>query len=152
MANSETLYPNTTYTGETGSTGDYTGMAHGSRDNESIRERVSNMSNQARDRASEFGRKSADAIDRGLDTAAGKLHDTAESLRMKAGTGGDKMSQFATTAADKLDATARYFRDHHTRDMVSGMESMVRRNPGASLAAALAVGVLIGAAMKRDRY
>jgi ElaB/YqjD/DUF883 family membrane-anchored ribosome-binding protein len=110
------------------------------------------MTNEARDRAAEFGRNTADAIDRSLDTAAGKLHDTAESLRMRAGTGGDKMSSFATTAADKLDATARYFREHHTRDMVTGVESVVRRNPGASLAAALAVGVLIGASMKRDRY
>jgi len=35
--------------------------------------------------------------------------------------------------------------------MVSGVESAVRRHPGASLAAALAVGFLIGTAMRRDR-
>jgi ElaB/YqjD/DUF883 family membrane-anchored ribosome-binding protein len=85
-----------------------------------------------------------------MDAAAGKLSSTAESLRMKAGEGNDRMSQLASNTADKLDATARYMRDHHTREMVSGVESMVRRNPGASMCAALAVGFLIGAAMKRD--
>jgi ElaB/YqjD/DUF883 family membrane-anchored ribosome-binding protein len=35
--------------------------------------------------------------------------------------------------------------------MVAGVETVVRRNPGASLCAALAVGFLIGTAMKRDR-
>jgi len=72
---------------------------------------------------------------------------------MGAGAGEDKVSHLASTAADKLDATARYFREHHTRDMVTGVESLVRQNPGASICAALAIGFLIGTAMKRDsRY
>jgi ElaB/YqjD/DUF883 family membrane-anchored ribosome-binding protein len=118
-----------------------------------VRDRVSDLTNQAREKANELGRKSAEAIDRNLDAAAGKLSSTADSLRNRAGVGEDKVSQLATTAADKLDATARYFRDHHTRDMVSGVESLVRQNPGASICAALAIGFLIGTAMKRDnRY
>lgn len=142
MANNETTYP-------TPST--YTGGATGA-GNEGIRDRVSNVTNQAKEKAAEFGRQTADTIDRNLDTAASKLQSTAESLRMRAGTGSDKVSNLATNAADKLDATARYFREHHTRDMVSDFESMVRRNPGASLGAALAVGFLLGATLKRDRY
>jgi ElaB/YqjD/DUF883 family membrane-anchored ribosome-binding protein len=132
--------------------GNYPGSRSGER-TENVRERVTDFTHQAKEKANEFGRKSADAIDRNLDAAAGKLSSTADSLRMRAGTGGDRVSQLATTAADKLDATARYFRDHHTREMVSGVESLVRRNPGASMCAALAIGFLLGAAMKRDnRY
>jgi ElaB/YqjD/DUF883 family membrane-anchored ribosome-binding protein len=148
-------YPPATYTGNTGNmpgSGWESGNS-GTVNTEGVRERVSDMTQQAREKANQFGRKSADAIDRNLDAAAGKLASTADSLRTRAGTGGDRVSHMATTAADKLDATARYFRDHHTRDMVSGAESLVRRNPGASICAALAIGFLLGAAMKKDnRY
>lgn len=140
-------YSTGTYTADPTNTG-MTGTHPGSTEN--VRERVSDFTNQAKEKANQFGRRSAETIDRNMDAAAGRLSSTADSLRMRAGTGGDRMSQLASTAADKLDATARYMRDHHTREMVSGMESLVRRNPGASICAALAVGFLIGAAIKRD--
>jgi len=148
-------YSTGTYTADpnTGATSGSGVGSTGARTGENVRERVSDLTSQAKEKANEFGRKSADTIDRNLDAAAGKLSSTADSLRMRAGTGNDKVRQLATTAADKLDATARYFRENHTRDMVSGMETLVRRNPGASMCAALAVGFLIGTAMKKDnRY
>jgi ElaB/YqjD/DUF883 family membrane-anchored ribosome-binding protein len=146
-------YPtSTTYPAEGGGSWNEPGST-GGRTTEGVRERVSDFTNQAREKANEFGRKSADTIDRNLDAAAGRLSSTAESLRARAGTGEDRVSHLASTAADKLDATARYFREHHTRDMVTGVESLVRQNPGASICAALAIGFLIGTAMKRDsRY
>jgi len=116
-----------------------------------VRERVNEFGNQARERANDFGRRSAQTIDRNIDAAAGKLQSTADSIRNRAGVGDDRVSQMATTAADKLDATARYFRDHHTADMVSGFDHLIRRNPGATLCVALSVGFLLGMAMKRDR-
>jgi len=145
-------YSTGTYTADPTSTGvgDTQSGSTGSRPMENVRERVSDFTHQAKEKANEFGRKSADAIDRNMDAAANKLSSTADSLRMRAGTGSDRMSHLATTAAEKLDATARYMREHHTREMVSGMESLVKRNPGASMCAALAVGFLIGVAMKRD--
>lgn len=143
MPNNDPYPTSTTYAGDAPNTGT----------TEGVRERVSDLTNQAREKAGELGRKSAEAIDRNLDAAAGKLSSTAESIRTQAGVGEEKVRQMATTAADKLDATARYFRDHHTRDMVSGVGTLVRENPGASLCAALAIGFLIGTAMKRDtRY
>ena len=141
MPNNETTYPTTsTYTGGTGA------------GNEGIRDRVTNMTSQAKEKAAEIGRQTADTIDRNLDTAASKLQNTADSLRTRAGAGTDKVSNLATNAADKLDATARYFREHHTREMVSDFETLVRRNPGASLGTALAIGFLLGATLKRDKY
>jgi ElaB/YqjD/DUF883 family membrane-anchored ribosome-binding protein len=153
MANNDP-YPSTGgFQGNQGTTGTttYPGSST-SGTAENVRERVNEFGSQAREKANEMGRKSAETIDRNLDAAAGKLQSTAESLRNRAGMGHDKMSQMATTAADKLDATARYFRDHHTADMVSGFDHMVRRNPGASLCAALGVGFLLGMAMRKDRY
>lgn len=147
-------YPTTgTFPGNQGTTGSTTFPgSSGPGTEENIRERVSGLGNQAREKANDLGRKSAQTIDRNIDAAAVKLQSTAESLRNRAGMGSDKVSHMATTAADKLDATARYFRDHHTADMMSGFDHMVRRNPGASLCAALGVGFLLGMAMKKDRY
>jgi ElaB/YqjD/DUF883 family membrane-anchored ribosome-binding protein len=61
------------------------------------------------------------------------------------------MTGAAQTAAEKLDATAQYLRTHDTNDLMSGMESWTRRNPGAALGGALAVGFLIGMSLSRDR-
>jgi ElaB/YqjD/DUF883 family membrane-anchored ribosome-binding protein len=61
------------------------------------------------------------------------------------------VNEIATATADTIENTARYLRDHDTSDMVAGVESLVRRNPGAALASALAVGFLIGTTMRRDR-
>lgn len=144
---SDPLYPSaTSFPGESGTT------TTGNTGTQDFKHKVSEVTSQAKQKASELGRTTADTIDRNLDTAAGKLQQTADSLRGRAGMGTDKMSQLAGTAAEKLDATARYLREHNSRDMVSGFDQMIRRNPGASLAAALAVGFLLGSAMKKDRY
>jgi ElaB/YqjD/DUF883 family membrane-anchored ribosome-binding protein len=61
------------------------------------------------------------------------------------------VNEIATATADKIENTARYLRENSTSDMVAGAESLVRRNPGASLCAALAVGFMIGTAMRKDK-
>jgi ElaB/YqjD/DUF883 family membrane-anchored ribosome-binding protein len=105
------------------------------------------MASQAKNTAADWGRSAAGAVDRNLHTAAGALENTASKLRDKA----PAVNELATATATKIESTARYLREHDTSDMVSGVESVVRRNPGASLCAALAVGFLIGTAMRRDR-
>jgi ElaB/YqjD/DUF883 family membrane-anchored ribosome-binding protein len=152
MPNNDPFSTTGTYGDQPGRTGTTYPGSQETGTTEGLRERVSDITHQAREKANEFGRRSADTIDRNLDAAAGKLRSTANSLRERAGSGTDKISNLATTTAEKLDATAQYFRDHHTRDMVSGVGQLVRKNPGASLCAALAIGFLLGAAMKRDRY
>ncbi|HYP12859.1 MAG TPA: hypothetical protein VEQ63_02960 [Bryobacteraceae bacterium] len=148
---SDPTYPTTSsFPGSVGSTGNPSG-APGSTST-GVRDKITGVTSQARDKAAELGRNAADTLDRNLENAASKLQNTADTLRSKAGMGTDKVSQLAGTAADKLDATARYFQNHQTRDMLSDLEQVIRRNPGASLGAALAVGFLIGTAMKKDRY
>jgi len=115
-----------------------------------IKERVSEMASQAKSTASEWGRTAASTVDRNMKTAAGALEQTATALRDRVPESG-MVNEYGTAAAEKIQSTARYLREHDTGDLVSGMESMVRRNPGVSLCAALAVGFLIGSAMKRDR-
>jgi ElaB/YqjD/DUF883 family membrane-anchored ribosome-binding protein len=115
-----------------------------------IKSKVSDMATQAKNTAADWGRSAAGVMDRNLHSAAGALENTASALRGHAPTSG-RANEFATATADKIESTARYLREHDTNDMVAGVESMVRRNPGASICAALAVGFLIGTALKRDR-
>jgi ElaB/YqjD/DUF883 family membrane-anchored ribosome-binding protein len=115
-----------------------------------IKSKVSGMATQAKNTASDWGRSAATAVDRNLQSAAGALENTAHAIRDRVPAQG-KVNDIATKTADKIESTARYLREHDTSDMVSGMESLVRRNPGASMAAALAVGFLIGTAMRKDR-
>lgn len=108
---------------------------------------ASEMAGQAKQKASELGRTAADTVDRNVHTAASKLESAASSLRNSGVSSGGALTSVAHKAADSLDATARYFRDYNTRDVFSGLEQTIRSNPGASLAAALAVGFLIGSAL-----
>jgi len=116
-----------------------------------MKERLSQTTGRVKDKAADLGRSAAHNIDRNLDKTASALHNAASSLRGRVGAGG-KMSDMAHTAADKMEATANYFDHHHTREMMTDLEHVVRRNPGASLAAAVGLGFLIGMSMKRDRY
>jgi ElaB/YqjD/DUF883 family membrane-anchored ribosome-binding protein len=118
--------------------------------NAGMKGKVSDMASHAKNTAAEWGRSAATSVDRNMKSAAGALENTAHALRDRAPAAG-KVNEIATATADKIENTARYLRDHDTRDMVAGVESMVRRNPGAALASALAVGFLIGTAMRRDR-
>jgi ElaB/YqjD/DUF883 family membrane-anchored ribosome-binding protein len=116
-----------------------------------IRNRMSNVTSQFRNTAADFGRSTATTLDRNIDNAAGALQRAAETLRNRAGTGEGKVNHFANTTADKLETTARYFRDHHTQDMVKQAEDAARRRPGMAIGIALGVGFLLGMALKRDR-
>jgi len=115
-----------------------------------IKDKVTDMASQAKNTAADWGRSAATAVDKNLQSAAGALETTASALRDRVPATG-KVNEIATATADKIESTARYLRDHDTSDMVAGAETLVRRNPGASLCAALAVGFLIGTAMRKDR-
>ena len=116
--------------------------------------RVSDTASQAREKASEYGRSAVDKLDQGRHSAAGALQRTASTLR---NSGGGRMGDVANRAADKIERTATYMRDHDVRDMVSDVEGAVRRNPGPSLLIAAAFGFLLGSAIRsgssdRHRY
>ncbi|HYP06910.1 MAG TPA: hypothetical protein VER03_11825 [Bryobacteraceae bacterium] len=127
-----------------------TGTGAGGNNKAGIKDKVSDMASHAKTTAADWSRSATTAVDRNIKSAAGALESTASTLRERA-PGSGKVNEIATATADKIETTARYLREHDTRDMVAGVESIVRRNPGPSLAAALAVGFLIGTAMRKDR-
>jgi len=110
------------------------------------------VTSQVKDKVANAGRAAADKIDAnrqgaasGLESAANTLHQKADSLP-----GGEKVSNLAHAAADKLGATADYVRRHDVSSMTSDLERIVRRNPGPALLTAVIAGFLVGRAMSND--
>jgi ElaB/YqjD/DUF883 family membrane-anchored ribosome-binding protein len=116
------------------------------------KERVSDATTTAKQKATEAGRQATEQIDtrRGptadaLENAAATVHERAEDLP-----GGETVRSVAHSAADKLESTAGYIREKDVRAMLSDVENMVRRNPGPSLLIAAGIGFLIGRAFRED--
>jgi ElaB/YqjD/DUF883 family membrane-anchored ribosome-binding protein len=113
---------------------------------------ISDTAEKAQAKAQELGRSVQGKIDENRGPAADKLHDVASTLHEKADSlpGGEKVADLAHSAADKVEATAGYVRDHDVQDMMADLENVVRRHPGQSLVAAAAVGFLLGRAFRSD--
>jgi ElaB/YqjD/DUF883 family membrane-anchored ribosome-binding protein len=117
-------------------------------DSSTLGDKLSGTARKVKDKVSEMGQTAVDKIDdnrdtaaEGLEKAAMALHENAEGLP-----GGEKVSEMAHVTAQKLNSTAEYVRDHDVKGMMTDVESLVRKNPGPSLFAAVAVGFLIGRA------
>lgn len=119
---------------------------------QNVKDKVADAAATARQKVSDAGRQATDKIDekRGptadaLENAASTLHQKAEDLP-----GGETVRSVAHSAAERLESTAGYIREHDVRAMLSDVEDMVKRNPGPSLLIAAAIGFLIGRAFRED--
>lgn len=119
---------------------------------QTMKDKVTEAAATAKQKVSEAGRQATDRIDekRGpaadaIESAASTIHEKAESLP-----GGETVRSVAHSAADKLESTAGYIREHDVRAMFSDVEDIVKRNPGPSLLIAVAVGFLIGRAFRGE--
>ena len=118
----------------------------------SMTDELSNRASEAKQKVSDMARNAADAMDEGRSRAAEGLDSAAETLKDRARNlpGGERVTEFAHAAADRLGKAADYVRDNDVRRMVSDVESVVSKNPGPSLLIAAAFGFLVGRAMTRD--
>ena len=117
-----------------------------------LKDKVTDAAVKVKEKTEEFGKSVQNKIDEQrtpatdtLHTAASKLHESAENLP-----GGEKVTSIAHGAADKLEATAGYIRDHDVQAMMTDVENVVRRFPGRSLLIAAGVGFLLGRALRSD--
>lgn len=112
--------------------------------------KLTDSASQLKSKVSELGRKAADKIDTGMDAAASGLDRAAATLHEKAENlpGVDRLRDMTHATADKLSATAGCVREYDVETMVTGVRSMVRNNPGPSLAIAGVVGFLVGRAFR----
>ena len=110
--------------------------------------RASEAANQASDKASEMGRQAMDRVDQSRGTVAQGIERTADALRSKMPEGA---AEYARPAADAMERAADYIRTHDLRTMGGDLTTAVRQHPGPSMIAAVAVGFLLGVAMRRER-
>ena len=102
---------------------------------ETVKEAASTLSDR--------GSRQRETAARGLRQAATVLHDNAGKF------GGGRASSAAHRVADGIDSTATYLEDHDLSDMKEDMMQMCRRYPAQSLLSALAIGFLLGRALRR---
>lgn len=117
-----------------------------------VKQQVTDAASTAKQKISDAGRQASDKIDekRGpaadaLESAASAIHEKAEDLP-----GGETVKSVAHSAAEKLESTAGYIREHDVRAMLTDVEEIVKRNPGPALLVAAAIGFLIGRAFRED--
>lgn len=115
-----------------------------------LKDKVSDTAGKVKEKTDEMGKLVQDKINERrtptadtLQSAASRLHESAENLP-----GGEKVAELAHGAADKMEATAGYIRDHDLQAMMGDVENVVRRYPGRSLLIAAAFGFLLGRALK----
>lgn len=82
----------------------------------------------------------ADRFESSRQSTVGALKWTASSLHSRA----DKFSNFAHSAAERIEHTADYIRERDLDRIYSEVERNIRRNPGRSLVIAAAVGFVLG--------
>ena len=117
-----------------------------------LKEKVTDAATTTKQRVVDAGRQAGDKIDEKRGPAADTLHSAAATIHEKAEDlpGGETVRNVAHSAAEKLDVTAGYIREHDVKAMLSDVEDIVKRNPGPSLLIAVAIGFLIGRAFRED--
>jgi ElaB/YqjD/DUF883 family membrane-anchored ribosome-binding protein len=105
-----------------------------------VKSTTSDLTRTAADRLDETRGKAAD----GIEGAASVLQQGANRLP------GERLSNLASTAADRLNSTADYVRENDVNRMMADVGTLVRNNPGPALVIAAAFGFLIGRAVMRD--
>lgn len=117
-----------------------------------ISDRVSDAVEQTKSKLTEFGSNAADKFDHSRASAASNLEGAADTLHQRADQlpGGDKVTNMAHTAAEKLSATADYVRQNDFASMMNDIEGLVKKNPGPALAVAAGLGFLLARAFSGD--
>ncbi len=107
---------------------------------------ASDAAKQAADKAANLGRDTVNKLDASREPVAQGFQRTADVIRSHAP---DAVADQAHSAADAMEDAAGYIRTRDLRGMGSDLTDAVRKNPGPSLIAAVAVGFLLGLTMRR---
>jgi hypothetical protein len=84
-----------------------------------------------------------------------QVGDTLEQLAQAVRGAGDnlrseqpQLAGFVDTAAQQVDRAASYLRDHDAGEVIGGVQDFARRQPAVVVGAGLALGLLVGRALK----
>lgn len=107
---------------------------------------------KSKEKAQAVGTAAVNAIDQNREPAARLLSDAASAIsdRARRLPSGTSVARLADTTAAKIDATARYVREHDAQQMMDEVKAFVKNNPGAAVLGAAVVGVLVGRGFRRQ--
>ena len=119
----------------------------------------SSTNNSESEDDSQFGKKAGEAAteaksavqervtagaDAGMDKAAEGVGSAAEKMRARAQDDEGVRSSLEGKAADAMDKTAGYLKDHDSKELMHDLEEFVKAHPLQAAVGALAAGYLLG--------
>src|ERR1035437_5159581 len=117
-----------------------------------LTESASGLGKEAKESMEELGQSAGRKLDEARQETGAALHTAASSVRKTGRQGSDAIDNLATSAADRLDATASYVEARDLRDALAGLRRFGRRQLTGSLVAAAAVGFFAGFALCRATH
>ena len=118
----------------------------------SINETAAHLSEElagAVKQVADLGRTAGAKLDEVRQGAADALAGAASSVRNTGRQGSGTIEDLSKGTAYKLDSTAAYVRNHDLGDMLGNVRRLVREHPASSVVGAVAVGFLLGSAIRR---
>ena len=116
-----------------------------------IRDKIVDMTSKMKEKAGQVADAVSDTVDKTRGHAVDGLEQAASTLHEKAGdiVGGPKVTSAAHAIADGMESVADYLRDANFQDMKENALKTCRKYPAQTLIGALAVGFLVGRAIRR---
>jgi len=115
-----------------------------------VKDRVSDFAADAKEKASKLADDVSESAGRQRENAAKGLHRAASAIQDNAGKlGSGRASDAARKVAQCIDSTASYLQDHDFNDMRKDVMDVCRRHPAEAILSSLALGFLLGRAMRR---
>ena len=120
-------------------------------DSPTLKETVSNLTENVKGKASELGQKVTETIDEQRQATASTLRNAATTLYTEAERlPGERIKSIAQGAAERIDQTSEYIRQHNAPAVLDDVTQLARRYPGRTIIVSLAVGFLLGRLFTSD--
>lgn len=123
-------------------TQDYTETAEGGP--QRLADAAGDIAQQATSVAEQRASSTMTQIGETLEQVAQAVHGASDTLRTEQ----PQLAGFGDTAADQVDRAAQFLREHDAREVIDGAQDFARRQPAVVIGAGLAVGLLVGRALK----
>jgi ElaB/YqjD/DUF883 family membrane-anchored ribosome-binding protein len=131
--------------------GNHSPLTGSSDDLKTTQAAIADIATKAKDKGHAVAQAAVDTIDQNRGTAARVLANAASAIhdRTTRLPGREGVTRLANAAAEQIDRTADYVREHNTQQMMADLRQFVTRNPGASVIGAAVVGILVGRGLRK---
>jgi ElaB/YqjD/DUF883 family membrane-anchored ribosome-binding protein len=118
------------------------------RDAEETKDQVgrvaADVKDTAKEKASQAGEKATEVVDQAREKTAEGAQSAADTIREQTAGKGGIQETVGTKAADTMETTASYLREHDTQAMLNDLENYIREHPTQAVIGAVALGFVVG--------